>query len=133
LLNIRWLIGIILLLSVCRQFGGTLSLNIRWQLWEPLIAYTETIELVAFIRLEGVNYVFSQVSLILVATFLSSIFAKSLHTNFFAPFLAARESNFCPVSHTSGTPSWYIVHAPPYFSHRTRGFLEARCSWEHGS
>jgi hypothetical protein len=39
-------------------------------------------ELVAFIGLGGVNNVFSHVSLILVAT--SSIFAKSLLTNFFA-------------------------------------------------
>jgi hypothetical protein len=36
----------------------------------------------------------------------------------------------CPVSCTFGTPSWYVVHAPPYFWHRTCGFLEARCSWE---
>ena len=33
----------------------------------------------------------------------------------------------CPVSHTFGTTSWYVVHAPPYFWHRMRGFLEARC------
>ncbi len=52
------------------------------------------IELVAFIRLEGVNYVFSHVFLILVATFYSSIFAKLLLTTFFAPFSAARESDF---------------------------------------
>jgi hypothetical protein len=52
------------------------------------------VELVAFMRLEGVNYVFSHVSLILVATFLFTVFAKLLLTNFFAPFLAARESDF---------------------------------------
>ncbi len=39
----------------------------------------------------------------------------------------------CPFSHTFGTPSWYVVHTPPYFWHITRGFLEARCSWEPGS
>jgi hypothetical protein len=39
----------------------------------------------------------------------------------------------CPVSRTFGTWSWYIVHAPPYFWHRTCGFLEARCSREPGS
>jgi hypothetical protein len=50
------------------------------------------IDLVAFIGLGGVNNVFSHVSLILVAT--SSIFVKLLNTNFFAPFSAARESNF---------------------------------------
>jgi hypothetical protein len=50
------------------------------------------IELVAFIGLGGVNNVFSHVSLIFVAT--SSIFAKSLLTNFFAPFSAAQESDF---------------------------------------
>jgi hypothetical protein len=38
-----------------------------------------------------------------------------------------------PVSRTIGTPSWYVVHAPPYFWHRTRGFLKARRSWEPGS
>ncbi len=27
----------------------------------------------------------------------------------------------------------YIVHAPPCFWNRTRGFLEARCSWESSS
>jgi hypothetical protein len=42
----------------------------------------ETIELVAFIGLGGVNSVFSHVSLILAATF--SIFTKSLLTNFLA-------------------------------------------------
>ncbi len=33
----------------------------------------------------------------------------------------------CPVSRTFGTPSWYMVHAPPYFWHRMREFLKARC------
>ncbi len=51
------------------------------------------IELVAFIGLEGVNNVFSHVSIILVATFLFSVFAKLLLTDFFVPFLAARESD----------------------------------------
>jgi hypothetical protein len=49
------------------------------------------IELVASIGLGGVNYVFSHVSLILVDTV---VFANSLLTNFFAPFLAAQESDF---------------------------------------
>ncbi len=39
----------------------------------------------------------------------------------------------CPVSRTIGTPSQYVVHAPPCFWHRTHGFLEARRSWEPGS
>ncbi len=38
----------------------------------------------------------------------------------------------CPVSCTFGTPSLYVVHAPPYFWHRTRGFLKARRLWEPG-
>ncbi len=38
-----------------------------------------------------------------------------------------------PFSCTLGTPSWYVVHAPPCFWHRMRGFLEARCWWEPGS
>jgi hypothetical protein len=70
LLNIRWQFGDSRLLSVRRQFGDNLLLNIHWQFWQPLIAQTKMIELVAFIRLEGVNYVFSHVSLILVATFI---------------------------------------------------------------
>jgi hypothetical protein len=64
------------------QFCDSLSLNICWRFWRPLIAQTETIELVAFIGLGGENNVFSHVSVILVATF--SIFAKSLLTNFLA-------------------------------------------------
>ena len=39
----------------------------------------------------------------------------------------------CPISCTLGTPSWYVVHAPPCFWHRTRGFLKAKHSWEPGS
>jgi hypothetical protein len=70
LLNIRWQFGNTQLLSVRWQFGGNLSLNIHWRFWQPLIAKTEMIEVVAFIRLEGVNYVFSHVPLILVATFM---------------------------------------------------------------
>jgi hypothetical protein len=57
LLNIRWRFGDTHLLTFCRQFFNNLSLNIIWQFVQPLIAETETIELVAFIRLEGVNYV----------------------------------------------------------------------------
>jgi hypothetical protein len=38
-----------------------------------------------------------------------------------------------PVSCTVGTPSWYVVHAPPCFWHRMCGFLEARRLWEPGS
>jgi hypothetical protein len=49
------------------------------------------------------------------------------------PFSAARESDFSSRFLYLGTPSWYNVHAPPCFWHRTRGFLEARCSWEPGS
>jgi hypothetical protein len=57
LLNIRWQFSDTQLLSFCRQFCDNLLLNINWQFLLPLIAETETIELVAFIRLEGVNYV----------------------------------------------------------------------------
>ncbi len=70
LLNIRWQFGDTQLLSVRWRFGDNLLLNIHRQFWQPLITLTEMIELVAFIRLEGVNYVFSHVSLILVATFI---------------------------------------------------------------
>ncbi len=52
---------------------------------------------------------------------------------FFAPFLAARECNFSSCSRTIGTPSQYIVHAPPCFQNRTHGFLKARRLWEPGS
>ncbi len=37
-----------------------------------------------------------------------------LHGNLISP----------PVSCAFGTPSWYVIHAPPYFWHRMRGFLE---------
>jgi hypothetical protein len=57
LLNICWQFGDTQLLRVCGQFCINLLLNIDWQFWQLLIAYTETIDLVAFIRLEGVNYV----------------------------------------------------------------------------
>jgi hypothetical protein len=40
---------------------------------------------------------------------------------------------YCPISHTFSTSRYYIVHVPPYFRHRMRGFLKARCSWEPGS
>jgi hypothetical protein len=39
----------------------------------------------------------------------------------------------CPVSCIFGTPSSYVVHAPPYFWHRMCGFLEARRLWKPGS
>jgi hypothetical protein len=38
-----------------------------------------------------------------------------------------------PISRTFGTLSWYVVHKPPCFWHSTRGFLDARRSWEPGS
>ncbi len=67
LLNKRWRFGYVILLNIRRRFGNTqllrvcgrfcdnLSLNIDWQFWRLLIAYKETIDLVAFIQLEGVN------------------------------------------------------------------------------
>jgi hypothetical protein len=66
------------------------------------------IELVAFIGLEGINNVFLHVSLILVAT--SSIFAKLILTNFFAPFSAAQESDFL---------SRFLYHWHSELVHRT--------------
>jgi hypothetical protein len=44
------------------------------------------------------------------------------------PFSAARESDFLSCFSYLGTPSWYVVHAPPCFWHRTRGFHKARRS-----
>ncbi len=49
------------------------------------------------------------------------------------PFLAAWESDFLSCFFYLGTPSWNVVHAPPYFWHRTRGFLKGRRSWEPDS
>ncbi len=58
---------------------------------------------------------------------------KSLLTNFFVPFSAARKSDFS---------SRFLYHwhsellrrtCAPCFWHRTHGFLEARRSWELGS
>ncbi len=56
-LKIRWQFSDTQLLSFRGQFCDNLSLNINWQFLRPPIAETETVELVAFIRLEGVNYV----------------------------------------------------------------------------
>ncbi len=75
LLNIRRRFGDTQSLRICGLFCNYLSLNFDWQFWQLLIASTETMDLVAFIRLEGVNNVFSNVSLILVSTF--SIFRKN--------------------------------------------------------
>jgi hypothetical protein len=70
------------------------------------------------------------VSFILVAT--SSIFAKSLLTNFFAPFSAARESNYSSrfLYHWCSE----LVHSTwaPMFLAQKHGFLELRRSWEPG-
>jgi hypothetical protein len=49
---------------------------------------------VAFIGLEGVNVVSHKFLLSLSLSFYSSIFTQSLLSSFFAPFLAAQESNF---------------------------------------
>jgi hypothetical protein len=57
LLTNRWRFGYDLLLNACWQFCNSLSLNICWKFWQLLIAYIETIDLVAFIGLGGVNNV----------------------------------------------------------------------------
>ncbi len=64
----------------------------------------------------------------------SSIFAKIV-TYYFVSRLSRLHGNpiFHPVSCTIGTPSQYVVHAPPCFWHRMCGFLKARRSWELGS
>jgi hypothetical protein len=66
-LNKRWQFGYILSLNMLRRFCdkqslrvrgrfcNMLLLNIDWQFWQLLIAHTLAIDLVAFIRLEGVN------------------------------------------------------------------------------
>jgi hypothetical protein len=51
---------------------------------------------------------------------------------FFAPFLAAGKLISHLVLRTIGTPSSYVIHAPPYFWHSMHGFLEARRLWEPG-
>ncbi len=64
----------------------------------------------------------------------SSILAKLLLTNFFAPVSALRESkNLVPFSSTFGTLRQYFIHVPPYFWHKMHGFLEARRLQEPGS
>ncbi len=80
-------------------------LNSRWQFGNILLlSSNDTIGFVALIGLEGVNIVFSQVSLIFIATSFSSIFATSLLTSFFAPFLVAQDSNFLSRFYTFRTP-----------------------------
>ncbi len=54
----------------------------------------------------------------------SSIFAKSLLTIFLRLSWLHGNPISCPLSHTIGTPSQYVVHAPPYFWHKdARGNL----------
>jgi hypothetical protein len=53
--------------------------------------------------------------------------------NFFVPFLAARESDFLSRFLYHWHSKLVVVHAPPYFWHRTCRFLEARRLWEPGS
>ncbi len=70
---------------------------------------------------------FSRYFLILVFSqncyLLNSLRLSRLHGNLIS----------CPVSRTLGTPSWYVVCAPPYFCHRSCGFLKARLSLKPGS
>jgi hypothetical protein len=90
-------------------------------------------KVVAFIGLEGVNYVLSRffffscyfhiIVFLLNCYFLISSCLSWLHRNPISH----------PISHTLGTPSWYVLHAPPYFWHRMRGFLKARRSREPSS
>jgi hypothetical protein len=77
----------------------------------------------------GSKLCFSHVSLILVATFLFS-FSQNRYS-LISLHLSWLHGNpiSCPVSCTFGTLSWYVVHAPPYFWHRMRGFLKAICLW----
>ncbi len=75
---ICWRLGDEQLLSVRKHFLQ--SLNIDWRFGDLLSFKQKRQSLVAFTGLEGVNSVFSHVSLILVAT--SSIFAKSILTSF---------------------------------------------------
>jgi hypothetical protein len=70
LLSIRWRFGNTQLLSVRWRFCNNLLLNIHWQFLRHLITQTETIELVAFIRLEGVNCVSHMFLFFFVASFL---------------------------------------------------------------
>jgi hypothetical protein len=75
------------------DFSNILSLNIDWRFCDFLSLKRKRWSLVAFAGLEGVNNVFSHVSLILVAT--SSIFAKLLRTS---SFLALVHRSCAPMS-----------------------------------
>ncbi len=67
----------------------------------------------------------------LVATFLFQYFCKIATNKFLCAFLGCTVVHFLVLfSHTLGTPRQYVVRAHPCFWHRTREFLEARCSRE---
>jgi hypothetical protein len=70
----------------------------------------------SFYWTRGSKLCYSHVSLILVATFLFSVFAELLFTNFFVPFSAARESDFSSqfLVPLALQPSLSYVH--PYIS-----------------
>ncbi len=67
--------------------------NAHWQFGNILLLSSNN-RISSFYWIRGIIIVFSKVSLILIATFLSSIFVQSLLTSFFATFSAAWESDF---------------------------------------
>ncbi len=64
------------------------------------------------IGVEGVNTVFSQVSLILLLLSFSSISGTLLLTSFFAPFLVARDPNFLSCFYTFCTLNTTLYMRP---------------------
>jgi hypothetical protein len=66
--------------------------------------------------------------------FLIIVFGQLLLSSFFVPFLAAWKSDLSfPVSHTSGTLRYCIVHAPLCFWHRLHCFSWSKTLWDPGS
>jgi hypothetical protein len=88
----------------------------------------------SFYETRGSKLCFSHVSLILVATNFYLVFSQNRYSLISSHLFWLHGNPISrPVSRTFGNPSWYVVHVPPCFWHRMRGFLEVRCSWEPGS
>jgi hypothetical protein len=141
LLNKQWRFGYVLLLSVCWRFGDTQLLsvrwqfgnnllhNIHWQFWETSYCLNRNDRVSSFYKTRGSKLCFLTcfsyfsryfhiIEFLLNCYLLISLHLSRLYGNPIS----------CPVSRTLGTPTWYAVHAPPCFSHRTNGFLKARHS-----
>ncbi len=82
--------------------------------------YLSTIALSA----EGVNIVFSQVSLIFIATFFFKYFCDIATYSFLRTFLGCAELQFLIPFLYLLYSGYYVLHVPPCFCHTSRVFLK---------